>query len=59
VNSWTSFWDSDEREKALLFWAERLRSSRTLVMSSSSDRASSGGTLAAGLRSFLSCWMIN
>lgn len=54
VKSWTSFWDSVEREKALLLWAERERSSRMREMSSSSERASVGGTSEEGLRPFFS-----
>lgn len=44
VNFWTSSCDSFETEKARLLMAERLRSSRILLMSSSSERASFGVT---------------
>ena len=55
VNFWTSSWDSLEMEKARLFTAARLRSSRTLLMSSSSLEASAGVTTASFGESFLSC----
>lgn len=42
-------------EKALLFTAARLRSSRILLMSFSSLAASSGVTTGCGLRPFLPC----
>lgn len=55
VNFWTSSWDSLEREKARLFTAERLSSSRMRLMSSSSLDASFGVTTASLGESFLSC----
>ena len=54
VNFWTSSCDSLEMEKARLFTAARLRSSRTLLMSSCSLAASAGVTTASLGESFLS-----
>jgi hypothetical protein len=56
VNLWTSSCDSLEMEKARLFTAARFRSSRTLLMSSSSLEASAGVTTASLGESFLSCF---
>ena len=54
VNFCTSSCDSLEIENARLFTAARFRSSRTLLMSSSSFEASAGSIVSLGTSS-LSC----
>jgi hypothetical protein len=53
VNFWTSSCDSLDTEKARLLMADRLRSSRILLISFSSERASFGvTTFSLGERPF-------